>query len=628
MRILKNRSILFQIGILVGCGVAIVMLVLALLPFQRLKNAGYGHLIRQVEHASLELTTKIEKDLAEGVAFTHTTAQLLSGEHHLTRAQAMQMLENALGFYPFVTGVALAYESDAFDGQDSLHKGEIGSGASGRFLPFFARDSDGLARYSDTTHTHVDRKVGTWYFEPKRTLKAYASEAYYLDILDRKNVFLFTFAEPIVRDGKFLGVTEIDIELVSIVEWVQQATALSGLATISLYLPGGKLATSTATENVASVFDIHILTTEEQEKLKQGERILHEEGTNVSYIAAFYMSSCENPFILSIDFDKSAVMGQVYRRTALTLLLGVVLCIALLWVVLYILRNLLRPIHIITLRIEDLARGSIQLQATGYEQRTDELGQIANSFHKMELQLHKVFSAIRSSTQELNSNSEHVQSSSQNIAQAAQVSASSTEEVLAQCSSVLEVCQRDLEMSGVATADLANARDTMKSLRENVDSTHNSLTEIVNREMLLSEIAAQTNILALNAAVEAARAGEAGKGFAVVASEIRVLAERSAEIVNGIQDLRENSMKISNATIAEIEQLQHVMSEVIENMSTTNDNSHQITQAVAEIEKAVSQLSTTAQENTTASDALTVESESIVLRVKELQAEMAHFQME
>ena len=146
--------------------------------------------------------------------------------------------------------------------------------------------------------------------------------------------------------------------------------------------------------------------------------------------------------------------------------------------------------------------------------------------------------------------------------------------------------------------------------------------------MLLAEIASQTNILALNAAVEAARAGEAGRGFSVVATEVRVLAERSAEIVSGINELRRNSQKISETTLADLNQLQKVLESIIGYMEQMNTNSHQITDAMGQIDVAMNSLSSTAQVNATSSDQLATESESIVERVNDLKQEVAHFHID
>lgn len=625
---MKKKSILFRISLLVGFGAGIVMLVLAFLPASKLKQAGFEHLIQQVDKASVDLKTRIENDLTQCVSFSRTTAKALSGNVTLTRPQVMEMLGNVLPNYPFITGVALAYEPNGFDGKDSLHLGEQGSGFHGRFLPYLVIGKDGKAHYSDTCQTHIDPEIGTWYFEPRRTKRAFANEPYHLNILDRKNVLLFSFAEPIVRNDDFVGVVIVDIELERIVAWVENTEALSGLATVSLYSLGGHLAATTDQEHAQTIFDWERVSATERTALLKRESILLEQGDSVSYITPFYMSSCEKPFLLCIEFDKGAAMSHVYKQILLVLLFGGILCVVLFVVVLYLLRNLLNPIHLITDRLGELAQGKLNTTPTGYEKRSDELGLMAESFQRMSATLRSVIGGIVTSTYELNSNSTHIHTSSQTIADAAQNSAASTEQVLAQCTSVLEVSQSNLEMANNTTNEVRNAQDTLSELTKNINETNQTLGDIVSQEMLLGEIAAQTNILSLNASVEAARAGDAGRGFAVVASEVRILAERSAEIVNGIKELRKDSQKNSNTTLNDLVQLQKVLEGIIANMTQMNTNSHQITDAIGQIDMAMNSLSSTAQVNATSADQLARESESILERINNLKQEIEHFQVD
>ena len=59
-----------------------------------------------------------------------------------------------------------------------------------------------------------------------------------------------------------------------------------------------------------------------------------------------------------------------------------------------------------------------------------------------------------------------------------------------------------------------------------------------------------------------------------------------------------------------------------------NTNSHQITDAMGQIDVAMNSLSSTAQVNATSSDQLATESESIVERVNDLKQEVAHFHID
>ena len=130
MKSMKRRSILVRVGLIVGVGMLIILLIMLLLPLNQLSESGYEQLVSRVEHSSQALVDKIETDLTQGEEFAKTYADLLSTDDKApcSRKQIVELITNALPAYPFVIGVGLAYEPNAFDGADSLYVGVVGNG--------------------------------------------------------------------------------------------------------------------------------------------------------------------------------------------------------------------------------------------------------------------------------------------------------------------------------------------------------------------------------------------------------------------------------------------------------------------------------------------------------------------
>jgi len=85
-----------------------------------------------------------------------------------------------------------------------------------------------------------------------------------------------------------------------------------------------------------------------------------------------------------------------------------------------------------------------------------------------------------------------------------------------------------------ATMQVVEYAEDMSSSIDNLQKVKEDITNIIG---VINKIAEQTNLLALNASIEAARAGEQGRGFAVVADEVRMLASKTVDATQQIDDL-------------------------------------------------------------------------------------------
>ena len=101
--------------------------------------------------------------------------------------------------------------------------------------------------------------------------------------------------------------------------------------------------------------------------------------------------------------------------------------------------------------------------------------------------------------------------------------------------------------------------DSIECCEKNMDSVSQNLNrsekilydfskkigEINEISSFIVEISESLNLLSLNASIEAARAGEAGKGFSVVAKEMGVMAEKTQEGIENINEILDNVIKSS-----------------------------------------------------------------------------------
>ena len=99
---------------------------------------------------------------------------------------------------------------------------------------------------------------------------------------------------------------------------------------------------------------------------------------------------------------------------------------------------------------------------------------------------------------------------------------------------------RASELAEKAIVNKNRTGEMIEGITKTLDMAIENSSNVAKVNELTSDIlsiSSQTNLLALNASIEAARAGAAGRGFAVVADEIRKLADSTKDAANYIQNI-------------------------------------------------------------------------------------------
>ncbi|OCA92060.1 methyl-accepting chemotaxis protein [Pseudobacillus wudalianchiensis] len=323
------------------------------------------------------------------------------------------------------------------------------------------------------------------------------------------------------------------------------------------------------------------------------------------------------------DYDQQDLLGLSKSIKAALTVTGMIILLLMITGVLYILNQVIKPIHILGNSAREVAKGDLSVQVPVVSK--DEVGELAKAFNEMITSTREIISIVNQSadnvtvaaeslsavSEETNASSEQIAAAINDIAKGAakssEESSEATErshhlgdqinriahqaeemhEAARQTESVQKAGLQQVQLLGSSNAETKLYIDEMEGVIHALESKIKSIEIIMQT---ITDISSQTNLLALNASIEAARAGEHGKGFAVVAEEVRKLAEQSAQATDQVK--------------ATINDIQEGSGQAVEQMVKTRTNFDGQTAAVEATEAIFRELSTLVEKMETSVSAI------------------------
>lgn len=282
-----------------------------------------------------------------------------------------------------------------------------------------------------------------------------------------------------------------------------------------------------------------------------------------------------------------------------------------------------RPILVLQEQMSDISNG--RLDSLNNQSSDNEIGELCKNTDTTVVRLQDMISNLRNVGEEVSSSSTElaaimVQSEANASDQKSQVDliATAITELAASANQVdASANQADIKAKEV----LGMSRDGAESAAEGVklsqdlaiqmDETSTEVMILKDQTDRISEvitvidsISEQTNLLALNAAIEAARAGESGRGFAVVADEVRVLAAKTQQSTQNIQNIINNLQQKSLTVVDSVNQSIEMIHKTAQMSLDTNNQLLNISDSIELISQTNAEMATAANEQSRAIESI------------------------
>ncbi len=303
---------------------------------------------REAHNAAESQAGLIANEIDKAMYAARTLAQAFSAmksqDIRLDRTQVNAMLKQVLAENPQFVGVYTLWEPNAFDGEDIGYANAEGHDGTGRFIPYWSRSGDQI-----TLAPLLDYEMegaGDYYLVPKRTKQEAIIEPYIYPI-NGQDVLITSLVVPIVVEGKFYGITGVDLPLAFLQELADRVDIFDKSGELVLFSHNGTLSGVTGNAELVntSIQDFSENWQEELKRIQQGEEFSDQENGVMEIYVPIRFGEAPTPWSANLNIPIGVITAEANASMWRMIGIGIALTIfALAWLWFSISRSISSPI--------------------------------------------------------------------------------------------------------------------------------------------------------------------------------------------------------------------------------------------------------------------------------------------
>ncbi|KPF47317.1 chemotaxis protein [Rhizobium sp. AAP43] len=378
-----SRSIAAKLLVVTGVAIALVLFLSNFILISQTRDRVHSLIMQQANAEAKSIAEEIAGDIGELASAARTMAGVIGRGHDgksLDRAGITNVLKANLEQNPFAFGSWMAEEPLAIDGQQDAIKGkaELSANDQGIFTPYWSKDRNNAIQFS----TFPAKYEAEWYSLAAKSGKGAITAPYLAEGTDVPTT-MSSIAYPVMSGGKMIGVSGVDISLLSLSE---------KLKALKPFETGRVLLVAQGAEWLVAPEDGLLMKPYEAQgvdalktALSSGKGSLladldNEGGEGFDRLLyPFAVPGVNATWAVIVDIPHAAISAPVEAQTTMMIIGGIIVLGAVMLTLFLAVRSLAqRPLHGLVDDVERMSKGNYDTDVSN-QGREDEIGLVAKA---------------------------------------------------------------------------------------------------------------------------------------------------------------------------------------------------------------------------------------------------------